>query len=366
MTVFLDRQGKLVLALVVLLGLCYVVAFAMTRKPEVIPEDIVKNYLGALQVGDIRTAYALLSEDDREYFDLGRFKDFLWRQPQLQFLYGGSDVTRGFLVRERMSYELVENKTETNNQPGTEVLMKVTLPDIAKVLGRDLMQFYLYGEENQSLSTEQSLELSKRVEARLRTLATAPTLSSYQKFVLVEQHGRWQLSVPEWRVEAMVYEAKQKLIARETEAAGLLLEQASNFVLRVDDLTRKTFVSEAIAGKHMLRYLRAVGISGFRLEPHLSTCRFPVSLELENYGSRSIRSVNVVVQFLDDEGIEVIDHQVIVVSKESLGRRAALQATSFLPAEESVSTKLCLTPPPDWSGYAKSHLAWLTFAQEVN
>jgi hypothetical protein len=363
MTAFLDKQGRFILLLVAILGLCYVVAFAMTRKPEVIPEDVVKNYLNALQTGDIRTAYALLSDDDKKYFDLERFRGFLHRQPQLQFLYGGSDLSRGFVVREQMRYELVESEEALDKQQRTQVLVKLTLPDIPEVLGPELLQFYLFGEEHQLLSTEQSLELSKRVEAKLRTLATAPTLNSYQQFRLESHKGQWQLSVPEWRVEAMVFEAKQRLVQQETKEAAILLEQASNFVLQVDDVTRTTFVRQAIAGKHMLNYLPWVGISRFQLGPQVGICRYPVALELNNYGNRSIRSADIVVQYLDDSPIpQVVDDQVISLDQKSLEK----QAGGFLPANGKMTAKLCLTPPRDWSGRANTHIAWLTFLEEAN
>jgi hypothetical protein len=363
MTSFLDKQGRFVLLLVAILGLCYVVAYAMTRKPDVVPEDIVKSYLNALQTGDFRTAYALLSEEDRNYFDIERFKDFLQRQPHLQLLYGGSEFSRGFAVREQMRYELVENKGESNTQQRVEVLMKVTLPDVAKILGPELLQFYLFGQENGTFSDKQSLEISKRLEARLRNLRTAPTLSSYQQFRLEHHKRGWQLSVPEWRVEAMVYEAKQKLIEQETKEAGLLLEQASNFVLKVDNVTRTTFVRQAIAGKHMLNYLPWVGIEKFQLGPQVGICRYPVALELNNHGNRSIRSADIVVQYLDDAANpQVVDDQVISLDQKSLAK----QTGGFLPAEGKMTAKLCLTPPRDWSGRANTHIAWLTFLEEAN
>jgi hypothetical protein len=360
MTAFLDKQGRFILLLVALLGLCYVVAFAITRKPDVVPEDSVNQYLNALQRGDSQAAYALLSEEDRQYFDRERFKDFLRRQPHLQLLYGGSGLGKNSVVRDLMRYELVEPKQDT--QHPSEVLMKVTLPDVAKVLGQELLQFYLFGEENQALTTEQSLEMSKRVEAKLRWLNSAPTLSSYQKFALIERKGQWQLSVPEWRVEAMVYEAKQKLVEQETEDAALLLEQASTFVLKVDDITRTTFVREAIAGKHMLLYLPQVAISALRLERQTGLCRRPVTLELSNRGERSVRSVDVVVQFMDDKNKKVVADQIISLNRGVLGK----QTGSFLPASETVTTTICLTPPYAWSGIANSHLAWLTFAEDTD
>jgi hypothetical protein len=196
----------------------------------------------------------------------------------------------------------------------------------------------------------------------LRTLATAPTLSSYQQFRLEPHKDQWQLSVPEWRVEAMVFEAKQKLVQKETKEAAALLEQASNFVLQVDDLTRTTFVRQAIAGKHMLNYLPWIAISGFKLERQPDTCRYPVTLELNNRGERSVRSVDVVVQFLDDKNEDVVDDQVISLDQKSLEK----QTSAFLPAKETMTAKLCLTPPRDWSGYANTHLAWLTFAEEAD
>ncbi len=362
MTAFLDKQGRFVLLLVAILALCYVVAFAMTRKPEVIPEDVVKNYLNALQRGDSRAAYALLSEEDKTYFDLQRFTDFLQRQPQLQFLYGGSDLSQGFVVREHLRYELVQGEQVVDKQQRTEVLVKLTLPDMPEVLGQELAHFYLFGEEQQSLATEQSLELSKRIEAKLRTLATAPMLSSYQQFRLELYRGQWQLSVPEWRVEAMVFEAKQKLIQQKTEEAATLLEQASSFVLEVDDLTRTTFIRQAIAGKHMLRYLPWIAITKFKLGQQPNQCRYPVTLELSNHGERSVRSVDLVVQFMDDNNKYVVADQIFSLDKQALEK----QTNTFLPATETMTTELCLTPPRDWSGYADTHLAWLTFVEEAN
>jgi hypothetical protein len=362
MTSFLDKQGRFILLLVTILGLCYVVAYAMTRKPEVVPEDIVKSYLNALQTGDFHTAYALLSEEDRSYFDLDRFKDFLQRQPHLQLLYGGSEFSSGFAVREQMRYELVEDKDESNNQQGSEFLVKITLPDVAKVLGPELLQFYLFGQENRALSDEQSLELSRRVEARLRNLTTAPTLSSYQQFRLEHHRRGWQLSVPEWRVEAMVYEAKQKLIRQQPKDAARLLEQAANFVLKVDNVTRTTFVRQAIAGKHMLNYLPWVGIGKFQLGPQVGMCRYPVTLELNNHGNRPVRSVELVVQYLNDKNQDVLDDQVVSLDQKSLEK----QTSVFLPAKGKMTAKLCLTPPRNWSGYANTHIAWLTFAEEID
>jgi hypothetical protein len=365
MTAFFDKQGRLVLALVVLLGLFYFVAYALNSKPKFPPEDVVSAYLSALKEGNIKAAYALLSEEDKEYFDIDRFQMFLRRQPQLQFLYGGSEINRAMLLREQMQFAQVETKDEQTSKRGSEILMSVTLPDIVGVLGPDLLQYYLYGEENQSLTTEQSLALSRRLESRLRVLPNAAKRSSYQKFILIQRKGQWQLSVPEWRVEAMVYEAKQKLIAQETEEAALILEEASNLILQVDDITRKIFIGEAIAGKHMLRYLPLVRISNFHLEQQVGTCRFPILLELSNRGNRDVRSVDMAVQFLDTTGKEVIADQVISFGKTSLGKQAP-QTTHFLAEAETVTVKGCLTPPRDWSGAANSHIAWLTFAQTAD
>lgn len=364
MSTFFDKQGKFILLLVGLLALCYVVAYATTRKPEVIPQDVVKNYLNALQQGDIRSAYALLSEEDKKYFDLERFKDFLRRQPHLQFLFGGSDINRGPSVREWLRYEIVENKTASEEvvpQKSTEVLVKITLPDIANLLGQELSEIYLFGEEHQVFSAEQRLGRAKRLEAKLRNLAHAPKVSSYHEFILVYHKGQWRLSVPEWRVEAMLYEAKENLVRQNTAAAARLLEEASNFVLKVNDLTRKTFVSEAIAGKHMLRYLPNIAISPFALEKAQSGCPYLVSLGLTNQGRRTVRSAELVVQFLGEDD-KVVNHQVVTLNRAAVEKRNGV----FLPSGETVKAKVCLTPPRDWSGRAKSHISWLTFVQEAD
>jgi hypothetical protein len=370
MSRFFDKQGILVLSLVLLLAFGYLVAFVATRAPKVTPEEVVQNYLAALQRGDVQAAYALLSTADREFLDIERFKSLLTRQPQVQLLFGGSDLYRGSsLPRSLLRYELVEadpNKQQGTKQQGTkqyskEVLMRVTLPDITKVLGQSLLQFYLFGEAYKSLSPLQNLEVSRRVEASLQTLETAPTLTSYQRFHLIQSKGQWQLSVPEWRVEALLYEAKENLIHKNTEEAGLLLDQASNFGLQVDDLTRTTLVRKAIEGKHMLKYIPWVRVTAFRLGLQDAGCAYPVTLTLENRGERPVRSAEIAVLFLDKKQ-KPIDNQVLSLDRQTVSKQAGV----FLPAAESVTTKVCLTPPRKQEWFAESHVVWLEFAESTD
>jgi hypothetical protein len=130
--------------------------------PKVKPEDTVMNYLNALQAGDTKTAYTLLTQEDKTYFDYDRFKTFLTQQPQIQFLFGGSETVQRYgALREKFSYEITESKELDNKS--IEVLVKLTLPDVVKVMGSSLTQFYLFGEETQAHSLEQTLALSRRV-----------------------------------------------------------------------------------------------------------------------------------------------------------------------------------------------------------
>jgi hypothetical protein len=361
MTAFLDKQGKLVLTLVLILGLFYFVAYALNSKPKNPPEAVVMNYLTALKTNDINTAYSLLSEEDREYFDIDRFRMFLYRQPQLQLLYGGGEVNRNKPLRDYMTFVQVEPK-DKENQPENEILMKITLPDVSKVLGNELLQYYLFGEEHRWLTTEQSMKLSKRLEARLRNLGSAPLQSAYQEFTLVKHKGNWQLSVPEWRAEAILFEAKQKLIDQETKEAALLLNEASSFVLHVNELTRKTVVSEAIAGNQMLRYLPDISIDEFRMGRPLSSCQHPVKLELENEGERSIRSLEISVQYMDEKNKNVVDTQVLGLDKTSLEKQDKSRGF-FMAPQETVIALSCLRPPRDWSGTANTHVVWLKFSE---
>jgi hypothetical protein len=362
MTAFFDKQGKLVLALVVALGLFYFVAFALNSQPKNPPEAVVMNYLNALKTNNIPAAYNLLSEKDREYFDVNRFRMFLYRQPQLQLLYGGSEVNRNKPLRDYMTFVQVKPKNK-ENQPENKILMKVTLPDITKTLGNDLLQYYLFGEEHKWLTTEQGMSLSKRLETRLRNLGSAPTQSAYHEFTLVKHKGNWQLSVPEWRAEAILFEAKQNLINQETKEAARLLEEASSFVLHVNELTRKTVVSEAIAGNQMLRYLPNIGIDEFRMGRPLSSCQYPVKLELENKGERALRSVEIAVQFMDEKNKEVLDTQVIMLDKKSLEQSTSQQF--LVAAQETVTALSCLRPPGGWTGLANTHVVWLKFPETV-
>jgi hypothetical protein len=184
---------------------------------------------------------------------------------------------------------------------------------------------------------------------------------------LQKHKGHWQISAPAWRVEAMLAEAKENLILKKTQEAAMLLEGASNFVLKVDDLTRATFVREAIAGKYMLRYLPRVNVSTFRLQAAIPSCAYPTNLVLENKGDRVVSYADVAVLFLDEKEKEVVAHQVIAIDKAfvtgqlSVVERAK-QPSELLDAGETLDVMVCLKPPLHWAGFADSHVAWLELA----
>lgn len=338
--------------------------------PKVKPEDTVTLYLNALKAADTKTAYSLLSQEDKTYFDIDRFKIFLSRQPQIQFLFGGSETIQRYgALREKFSYEIAEVKELDVEH--VEVLVKLTLPDVIKVMEPSLTQFYLFAEETQSYSLEQTLALSRRVNSKLNLLTRpdAPVITSYQKFILQKHKGQWQILAPAWRVEAMLAEAKEKLILKKTEEAAVLLEGASNYVLKVDEVTRVTFVREAIAGKYMLRYLPRVEITKFTLQPALPSCAYPTQLVLENKGDRVIRHADVVVLFLEQQkkGRGVVGHQVISITRDFVVKQLsaverAKQASELLDEGGKLEVMVCLKPPLHWAGLADLHVAWLELA----
>lgn len=336
--------------------------------PKVKPEDTVTLYLDALKAADTKTAYSLITEEDKTYFDIDRFKLFLSRQPQIQFLFGGSEMMGRYgTVRENFFYEIAEVKEL--DAKSIEVLVKLTLPDVMKVMGPNLTQFYLFAEETQSHSLEQTLALSRRINSKLNVLTrpNVPVITSYQKFILQKHKGHWQISAPAWRVEAMLAEAKENLILKKTEEAAVLLEQASSYILKVDDLTRATFVREAIAGKYMLRYLPQVKIVKFTLQPAIPTCAYPTNLVLENKGDRVVNRAEVGVLFLDKQRKEVVDHQLIVIDRTFVTNQLSLverskQPSELLDAGEKLDVMVCLKPPWHWGGSADLHVAWLELA----
>jgi hypothetical protein len=330
--------------------LCFtsILAALASCGPTTKPQDTVQLYFEALQRSDFTAAHGLLGEDEQTYFDLPRFKTFLRQQPYTQFLFGGNDLAENQVqLGSLMDYEILET---TPVPDGVDVLVKVSVPDVAKILGEGLAQ-------------RDSLELSKRLSHTLNELSQpdAPRFVSYQKLVVKKHRQQWVIDAPAWRVEAMVGEAKEELVLKNTKQAQVLLETASDYVTKVDDLTRQTFVRDAIAGKHMLQYLPQVTLSAFRLGAASSRCSHPAALTLTNGGERPIRTVDVVVRFMKpptQRKEEVMGNQVV-----SFDKSFKQDAATFLTAGETLELELCLQPPVHWTNLAETHVSWLEFAK---
>lgn len=339
-----------------------VLAFLLAScAPKETPEKFVTHYFEALKTNDYQAALALLGEEDRAYFDIKRFEAFLARQPYSQFLFGGSDLGRGSVpLGSLLRYEILE----TNQiEGGAEVIVKVSGPDVVKILGERLAQVYYFGNEGRLYSDEISLELSKRVYRRLQTMSrpNAPTFISLQRFILKRHWGQWTIEAPAWRAEAMLREAKDELVNKNTTVARDLLEAAAGFVNNVDELTRRTVTSKAIAGIHMLKYLPNVVLSSFSLRASDARCRRPSTLTLLNGGERTVRYAEVVVRYLQGPAgpnQRVLDHQVFAFDK-SVKRTA----NTFLEAGETLEVEFCLQPPLYWEGVAETHVSWLEFTE---
>jgi hypothetical protein len=335
--------------------------FLTSCAPKERPEEFVTRYFEALKTSDYQSALALLGEEDRTYFDVKRFEAFLARQPYSQFLFGGSELGSGTVpLGSLLRYEILES----NELEGvTEVIVKVSGPDVRKILGERLSQVYFFGDEGRRYDDQTSLELSKRVYHRLQRMSqpNAPTFVSLQRFILRQDWGQWAIEAPAWRAEAMLGEAKDELVNKNTTAARDLLEAAAGFVNNVDDLTRRTITSEAIAGKHMLKYLPNVVLSKFSLGASDSRCRHPASLTLLNGGERIVRYAEVVVRYL--QGATGPNQVLLGDQVFALDKAVKRNAKTFLDAGETLEVKLCLQPPLQWEGVAETHVSWLEFAQ---
>lgn len=328
--------------------------------PKEKPEDFITHYFEALKTGDYQTALSLFGEEDKKYFDLKRFETFLSRQPYSQFLFGGSDLGRGPVpLGSLLHYEVLE----TNEvQGGVEVIVKVSGPDVVKMLGQRLAQIYFFGDQGRRYDDQTSLKLSKRLWRRLHGMSrpNAPRLVSLQRFILKRHWGQWTIDAPAWRAEAMLREAKEELVNKNTEAARDLLETAAGFVNNVDDLTRRTVTGEAIKGKHMLKYLPNVVLSNFSLGTADARCQHPASLTLANGGERVVRYAEVIVRYLEGPAGPnqvVLDDQVFALDKT-----VKRKAKTFLDVGETLAVELCLQPPLHWNSVAETHVSWLEFA----
>jgi hypothetical protein len=345
--------------------LCFtsVVAALASCGPTTKPQDTVQLYFEALQRSDFMVAHSLLGEDDQTYFDLTRFKTFLQQQPYTQFLFGGNDLGENHVgLGSLMDYEILET---TPVPSSVEVIVKVSVPDVAKILGETLAQRYFFGDEVVPQGVRDSLELSKRLSRNLNALSQpdAPRFVSYQRLVLKKYRQQWVIDAPAWRVEAMVKEAKEELVLKNTKQAQVLLETASDYVTKVDDLTRQTFVRDAIAGKHMLQYLPQVTLSAFRLGAASPRCSHPAALSVTNGGERPLRTVDVVVRFMKQPTQLKVKEEVAGNQVVSFDKSFKQNAATFLTAGETLELDLCLQPPPYWNNLAETHLSWLEFAK---
>jgi hypothetical protein len=345
--------------------LCFtsIVAALASCGPTTKPQDTVQLYFEALQRSDFTAAQGLLSEDDQTYFDLPRFKTFLQQQPYTQFLFGGNDLGGNDVgLGSLMAYEILETTPLPN---GVEVIVKVSVPDVAKILGERLAQRYFFGDEVAPHLVRESLELSKRLSRKLNALSQpdAPRFVSYQRLVVKKQWWQWVIDAPAWRVEAMVGEARNELVLKNTKQAQALLETASDYVTEVDDLTRQTFVRDAIAGKHMLQYLPQVTLSAFSLGAASPRCSHPAALTVTNGGVRPLRTVDVVVRFMKQPTQLKVKEEVAGNQVVSFDKSFKHDATTFLTAGESLELELCLQPPHQWNNLAETHVSWLEFAK---
>lgn len=307
-------------------------------------ETLMEAYWGALAQGDVATAYALLSAEDKTYIDLETFEVYLRDQPSLNFLLLPLE-TEVFMVEADIASVSI-------NRNHASVIMTVQAPALDRWLGDNLAKT-LHGATDKL--PEAQLAAEKRLAQKLTIAGVSlPIVNSTHTLRLIKERQGWRVTFPRWRAEAMLARAKSLSAEKRLEDALKVLEKLSHFPDELDPVSKLSTIKEARRGRRMLPYLTRVRLEAFKRVERSAHCHARATMQVRNTGELAIKFVSGVIEFLDNAG-EPLGQQSIELQKQA----------GLITSEINAEFDLCLEPPRNWSGKANAWVSWLVFSEEV-